>query len=134
MKLADEGSKKKAKQQKLKKPKDATKKPARKERAKAARKMSKDFKKHMKRGEIMEDPDLDKEIDELFQSGLKNQLQTLQLSRLMGKSTTSYNMNPFPLNIFHSLNPFSSSEITNSENPFIIIATRWRVTMSSSIS
>lgn len=38
----------------------------------------------MNRGEIMEDPDLDKEIDVLVATGLKNQVQTLQFSRLMG--------------------------------------------------
>lgn len=71
---------------KPKKPKDTTKKPARKERAKATpSKITKDFKKRMKRSEIMEDPDLDKEIDILAVSGLKNQLHTLQFSRLMGK-------------------------------------------------
>lgn len=70
---------------KPKKAKDTTKKPVRKERVKATRKITKDFKKHMKRSEIMEDPDLDKEIDILAVSGLKNQLHTLQVSRLMGK-------------------------------------------------
>lgn len=45
--------------------------------------MSREFKKHMNRGEIMEDPDLDKEIDVLVATGLKNQVQTLQFSRLM---------------------------------------------------
>lgn len=39
----------------------------------------------MKRSEIMEDPDLDKEIESLAVSGLKNQAHTLQFSRLMGK-------------------------------------------------
>lgn len=74
---------------KPKKPKDLTKKPARKERAKATRKIPKDFKKRMKRSEIMEDPDLDKEIDRLAVNGLKNQVHTLQFSRLMGKSKPS---------------------------------------------
>lgn len=68
---------------KPKKPKDATKKPVRKERTKVARKITT---KRMKRVEIMDDPDLDKEIDELTLSGLKNQPHTLKLSRLMGKS------------------------------------------------
>lgn len=82
---ADESIKKKVKAPKPKKPKDATKKPARKERAKANRKTVTDFKKHMKRSEIMEDPDLDMEIDVLTKNErLKNQVQTLQLSRLMG--------------------------------------------------
>lgn len=81
---SDESVKKKVKIPKPKKPKDATKKPARKERAKANRKTVSDFKKHMKRAEIMEDPDLDMEIDVLSKNGLKNQVQTLQLSRLMG--------------------------------------------------
>lgn len=80
----DELVKKKVKTPKPKKPKDATKKPVRKERAKANRKTVTDFKKHMKRAEIMEDPDLDMEIDVLSKNGLKNQVQTLQLSRLMG--------------------------------------------------
>lgn len=80
----DELVKKKLKTPKPKKPKDATKKPVRKERAKANRKTVTDFKKHMKRAEIMEDPDLDMEIDVLSKNGLKNQVQTLQLSRLMG--------------------------------------------------
>lgn len=79
----DEAVKKKVKTPKPKKPKDATKKPAKKERAKANRKTVTDFKKHMKRAEIMEDPDLDMEIDVLSKNGLKNQVQTLQLSRLM---------------------------------------------------
>lgn len=70
---------------KPKKPKDTSKKPVRKERAKATRKVTKEFKKRMKRSEIMEDPDLDKEIDMLAVSGLKNQVHTLQFSRLMGK-------------------------------------------------
>lgn len=70
---------------KPKKPKDTTKKPVRKERAKVTRQITKDFKKRMKRSEIMEDPDLDKEIDALAVSGLKNQVHTLQFSRLMGK-------------------------------------------------
>lgn len=81
----DESSKKKAKAQKSKKPKNATKKVERKERVKASNKLSTDFKKHMKRSEIMEDPDLDKEIDVLAKTGLKNQVQTLQFSRLMGR-------------------------------------------------
>lgn len=81
---ADGSGKKKGKTPKPKKPKDATKKPARKERAKANRKAATDFKKH-KGAEIMEDPDLDKEIDVLATGGLKNQVQTLQLSRLFGK-------------------------------------------------
>lgn len=80
----DDTMKKKAKTPKPKKPKDATKKPAKKERVKANRKSVTDFKKHMKRSEIMEDPDLDMEIDILSKNGLKNQVQTLQLSRLMG--------------------------------------------------
>lgn len=70
---------------KPKKPKDTTKKLVRKERVKAPRKIAKDFKKRMKRSEIMEDPDLDKEIDMLAVNGLKNQVHTLQFSRLMGK-------------------------------------------------
>lgn len=81
---------KKAKTPKPKKPKDSTKKPARKERAKKNRNISNDFKKHMKRAEIMEDPDLDKEIDVLATSGLKNQVQTLQFSRLMGMQWFSF--------------------------------------------
>lgn len=44
----------------------------------------------MKRAEIMEDPDLDKEIDVLATSGLKNQVQTLQFSRLMGMQWHSF--------------------------------------------
>lgn len=83
--ISDETSKKKIKAQKPKKPRDATKKGGKKERAKASNKISTDFKKHMKRAEIMEDPDLDKEIDVLAKTGLKNQVQTLQFSRLMGK-------------------------------------------------
>lgn len=78
----DGTTKKKAKTQKPKKPRDATKKAAKKERAKASNKISEDFKKQ--RAEIMEYPDLDKEIDELAKGGLKNQVQTLQFSRLMG--------------------------------------------------
>lgn len=80
----DESSKKKVKTSKPKRSKDTTKKPVKKERIKAVRKISNDFKKHMNRAEIMEDPDLDKEIDVLAKSGLKNQVQTLQFSRLMG--------------------------------------------------
>lgn len=87
---SDEVGKKKTKAPKPKKPRDATKKPARKERAKANRTISTDFKKHMKRAEIMEDPDLDKEIDELAMNGLKNQVQTLQFSRLMGMLSMCY--------------------------------------------
>ncbi|XP_055314214.1 probable histone-lysine N-methyltransferase CG1716 isoform X2 [Sitodiplosis mosellana] len=79
----DETIKKKAKTPKPRKSKDATKKPVKRERTKASHKISNDFKKHMKRAEIMEDPDLDKEIDVLAMSGLKNQVQTLQFSRLM---------------------------------------------------
>lgn len=82
---ADGVAKKKVKLPKPKKPKDATKKPMRKERAKANRKTATDFNKHMTKAEIMEDPDLDKEIDALATGGLKNQVQTLQFSRLMGK-------------------------------------------------
>lgn len=86
--VASDGvAKKKVKLPKPKKPKDATKKPMRKERAKANRKTATDFKKHMTKAEIMEDPDLDKEIDALATGGLKNQVQTLQFSRLMGKIT-----------------------------------------------
>lgn len=86
MAVATDGAvKKKPRASKPKKPKDATKKPAKKERAKANRKAVTSFKKHMKRAEIMEDPDLDMEIDILAKNGLKNQVQTLQLSRLMGK-------------------------------------------------
>lgn len=85
--ITSDGSvKKKIKTPKLKKPRDVAKKPARKERVKANRKISTEFKKHMKRSEIMEDPDLDKEIDVLAICGLKNQVQTLQFSRLMGMS------------------------------------------------
>lgn len=84
-KTPGENTKKKPKTPKVKKPKDATKKPAKKERSKTTPKMSREFKKHMNRGEIMEDPDLDKEIDVLVATGLKNQVQTLQFSRLMGK-------------------------------------------------
>lgn len=80
----DESSKKKVKTSKPKRSKDTTKKPVKKERIKTVRKISNDFKKHMNRAEIMEDPDLDKEIDVLAKSGLKNQVQTLQFSRLMG--------------------------------------------------
>lgn len=80
----DETIKKKAKTPKPKKSKDVTKKPVRRERIKTSHKISNDFKKHMNRAEIMEDPDLDKEIDILAMSGLKNQVQTLQFSRLMG--------------------------------------------------
>lgn len=76
--------KKKIKVPKPRKPKDVSKKPARKERARSARPMSKNYKKHMNRSEIMQDPDLDMEIDDLQQCGLKNQVQTLQFSRLMG--------------------------------------------------
>lgn len=77
--------KKKTKSPKPRKPKDVTKRPAKKERTRAAKPLSKNFKKHMNRAEIMQDPDLDMEIDVLAQSGLKNQVQTLQFSRLMGK-------------------------------------------------
>lgn len=35
--------------------------------------------------EVAEDPDLDKEINVLTMSGIKNQLQTLQICRLMGE-------------------------------------------------
>lgn len=88
----DESAKKKGRTPKPKKPKDATKKPVRRERAKTNRKHSTEFKKHMNRSEIMEDPDLDKEIEFLASNGLKNQAQTLQFSRLMGKLR-----NPFAL-------------------------------------
>lgn len=81
-----EAIKKKTKVPRPRKPKDVTKKPKeKKERTRAAKPMSKSFKKHMNRAEIMQDPDLDMEIDMLAQSGLKNQVQTLQFSRLMGE-------------------------------------------------
>lgn len=80
----DETIKKKAKTPKPKKHKDVTKKPVKRECIKTTHKISNDFKKHMNRAEIMEDPDLDKEIDILAMNGLKNQVQTLQFSRLMG--------------------------------------------------
>lgn len=78
---SDESIKRKSKANKIKKVKDITKKP--KKERKATTKMVKTFKKRMKRLEIMEDPDIDKEIEELGKSGLKNQQQTLKLSRLM---------------------------------------------------
>lgn len=80
----DGTTKKKTKPTKPKKQRDANKKPTKK-RTRITKTMSKDFKKHMNRSEIMEDPDLDKEIDFLSRTGLKNQVQTLQFSRLMGK-------------------------------------------------
>lgn len=83
---SDGTAKKKTKTPRPKKPKDATKKPVRKERAKTNRKIKLDFQKHRKRAEILEDPDLDKEIDALAAGALKNQVQTLQFSRLMGKT------------------------------------------------
>lgn len=76
--------KKKTKVPRARKPKDVTKKPVRKERPPTVKPISKNFKKHMNRSEIMQDPDLDMEIDDLAQCGLKNQVQTLQFSRLMG--------------------------------------------------
>ncbi|XP_031639899.1 uncharacterized protein LOC116351884 isoform X2 [Contarinia nasturtii] len=81
--VPDETTKKKVKIIKPKKSKDAAKKPAKKECVRKNRKVPSDFNMHIKRGEIMVDPDLDKEIDVLTKSGLKNQVQTLQFSRLM---------------------------------------------------
>lgn len=69
---------------KAKKVKDPTKKRAKKETVKAARK-PRQYKKRLQRAEIMEDPDLDKEIDAITVTGLKNQAHTLQFSRIMGK-------------------------------------------------
>lgn len=86
----DGTTKKKTKTPRPKKPKDATKKPVRKERAKTNRKIKLDFQNHRKRAEILEDPDLDKEIDALASGALKNQVQTLQFSRLMGKTQKNH--------------------------------------------
>lgn len=77
---------KKSKVGRPKKVKDTTKGRSRKEKSKARRKTDKVFKKHLKTtsAEIREDPDLEKEIEVLGQTGLKNQVHTLQLSRLCG--------------------------------------------------
>lgn len=64
----------------------------------------------MNRAEIMEDPDLDKEIDVLAMTGLKNQVQTLQFSRLMGKI-----LNFFPQLIYIHVNHVC----TNKEKQFL---------------
>lgn len=80
---AKEGKKAKA-AAKVKKIKDPTKKRVKKETTKAVR-TPRQYKKGIKRTEIMDDPDLDKEIDAITITGLKNQVHTLQFSRLMGK-------------------------------------------------
>lgn len=92
----DGTTKKKTKTPKPRKPRDVNKKP-KKKRTRITKAMSKDFKKHMNRSEIMEDPDLDKEIDVLSRTGLKNQMQTLQFSRLMGKLIFILLKAPFPI-------------------------------------
>lgn len=122
----DESVKKKVKAPRVKKPKDATKKPAKKERAKANRKTVTDFKKHIKRAEIMEDPDLDMEIDVLSKNGLKNQVQTLQLSRLMGMYWICGGGYVFQLNLicklidFNPLNFFSACQIAKSQSQIAV--------------
>lgn len=67
--------------------KDTTKKQVRRERGRRKVQTDKVFKKHLKTtsAEIREDPDLEKEIEVLMRTGLKNQAHTLQLSRLCGK-------------------------------------------------
>lgn len=120
----DDLVKKKVKTPKPKKPKDATKKPPRKERAsKANRKSVTDFKKHMKRAEIMEDPDLDMEIDVLSKNGLKNQVQTLQLSRLMGMCKHKHKMDDFVLFHFRlfKFQNFSACKIAKSQSSVVVV-------------
>lgn len=78
--------KKKVKAPKPKKVKDATYKPAKKER-KATAKLVEKMKKQLQRSEILEDIDIDKEIDVLEASGLKNANHVLTISRLMGKAS-----------------------------------------------
>lgn len=72
---------------KAKNVKDPTKKRVRRVRAKPKSQTDKVFKQHLKTtsAEIREDPDLEKEIEVLAGTGLKNQAHTLQLSRLCGK-------------------------------------------------
>lgn len=88
---------KRTKVAKVKAVKDPTKKRVRRERAKPKPRTDKVFKKHLKTtsAEIREDPDLEKEIEMLARNGLKNQKQTLQLSRLCGKSCADNRLHTF---------------------------------------
>lgn len=132
----DETIKKKAKTPKPKKSKDVTKKPVKRERIKTNHKISNDFKKHMNRAEIMEDPDLDKEIDILAMNGLKNQVQTLQFSRLMGIFIISFYSLICNKKILNFLQIFvnSSCQITKGKIAFVKNAARGGIAMSSTFS